>query len=91
MSTKLGAIHLQNPVPEFLREITPVGFTKAVSYLPIFLAYVTAGKATLNDLPVPMAYLKFAIRLVSDFDRQGWFAPTHALMVSYLLASEDEA
>ena len=91
LTAELTSWFLQNPIPEFLREITPVGFTKAVSYLPIFLAYVTAGKATLNDLPVPMAYLKFAIRLVSDFDRQGWFAPTHALMVSYLLASEDEA
>ncbi|MEJ1227471.1 STY4851/ECs_5259 family protein [Pseudomonas sp. CCNWLW56] len=91
LTMELTSWVFQTPIPAFLREITPVGFTKAVSYLPIFLAYVTAGKATLNDLPVPMAYLKFAIRLVSDFDRQGWFAPTHALMVSYLLASEDGA
>jgi hypothetical protein len=66
-------------------------FTDAVTYLPIFMAFITAGKANLSDLPVTPAYLKFAIRQVSDFDRQGWFIPAHALMVSYLLASQDEA
>ncbi|MFA1602664.1 STY4851/ECs_5259 family protein [Alcaligenes faecalis] len=65
-------------------------FTDAVTYLPIFMAYVTAGKASLTDLPVTPTYLKFAIRQISDFDRHGWFMPAHALMVSYLLASEDE-
>lgn len=66
-------------------------FTDAVTYLPIFMAFVTAGRANITDLPATPAYLKFAIRLVSDFDRQGWFIPAHALIVSYLLASENEA
>ncbi|MGA6403360.1 hypothetical protein [Pseudomonas aeruginosa] len=74
-----------------MKALSLVEFTDAVAYLPIFMAFVTAGKARITDLPATPAYLKFAIRLVSDFDRQGWFVPVHALMVSYLLASQDEA
>ena len=78
-------------LPPLVKALSLVEFTDAVAYLPIFMASVTAGKAKITDLPVTPAYLKFAIRLVSDFDRQGWFIPVHALMVSYLLASQDEA
>ena len=74
-----------------VKALSLVEFTDAVAYLPIFMAFVTAGKARITDLAATPAYLKFAIRLVSDFDRQGWFIPVHALMVSYLLASQDEA
>lgn len=78
-------------LPPLVKALSLVEFTDAVAYLPIFMAFVTAGKARITDLPSTPAYLKFAIRLVSDFDRQGWFVPVHALMVSYLLASQDEA
>jgi len=78
-------------LPPLVKAFSLVEFTDAVAYLPIFMAFVTAGKARITDLPATPAYLKFAIRLVSDFDRQGWFVPVHALMVSYLLASQDEA
>lgn len=81
----------QQQLPHQLKKLSLVQFTDAVTYLPIFMAFVTAGRANITDLPVTLAYLKFAIRLVSDFDRQGWFIPVHALIVSYLLASEDEA
>lgn len=78
-------------LPPLVKALSLMEFTDAVAYLPIFMASVTAGKAKITDLPAPPAHLKFAIRLVSDFDRQGWFIPVHALMVSYLLASQDEA
>lgn len=78
-------------LPPLVKTLSLVEFTHAVAYLPIFMAFVTAGKARITDLTATPAYLKFAIRLVSDFDRQGWFVPVHALMVSYLLASQDEA
>ncbi|WP_017940171.1 STY4851/ECs_5259 family protein [Zestomonas thermotolerans] len=78
-------------LPPLVKALSLVEFTDAVAYLPIFMAFVTAGRARITDLPATPAYLKFAIRLVSDFDRQGWFVPVHALMVSYLLASQDEA
>ncbi|WP_270793583.1 MULTISPECIES: STY4851/ECs_5259 family protein [unclassified Aeromonas] len=81
----------QQQLPPQLKKLSLVQFTDAVTYLPIFMAFVTAGRANITDLPATPAYLKFAIRLVSDFDRQGWFIPAHALIVSYLLASENEA
>jgi hypothetical protein len=54
------------------------------------MAYVTAGKVTLDDLPVDQVLLKFVIKMISDFDRNGWYTPVHALLVSYLLASTTE-
>lgn len=77
-------------LPPLVKALSLVDFTDAVTYLPIFMAYVSAGRAKLSDLPVALPYLKFAIRMVSDFDRQGWYTCVHAMMVSYLLASDDE-
>ncbi|SDK62587.1 STY4851/ECs_5259 family protein [Microbulbifer yueqingensis] len=59
--------------------------TNAVAYLPVFLGYVTAGKAKPEDLGVNSDFLKFAIRVVADFDRQGWFVPAHAVVTNYLM------
>lgn len=81
----------RQPLPPLVKALSLAEFTDAVTYLPIFMAFVTAGQAKITDLPATPAYLKFAIRLVADFDRQGWFIPVHALMVSYLLASQNEA
>ncbi|MDD0973189.1 STY4851/ECs_5259 family protein [Pseudomonas fontis] len=78
-------------LPPLVKALSLAEFTDAVAYLPIFMAFVTAGRAKITDLPATPAYLKFAIRLVADFDRQGWFIPVHALVVSYLLASQNEA
>lgn len=78
-------------LPEQVKALSLVDFTDVVTYLPIFMAFVTAGKAKITDLPATPSYLKFVIRLVSDFDRQGWFIPAHALMISYLLTSQNEA
>lgn len=81
----------RQPLPPLVQALSLTEFTDAVAYLPIFMAFVTAGQARITDLPASPAYLKFAIRLVADFDRQGWFVPVHALVVSYLLASQNEA
>ncbi|WP_417420730.1 STY4851/ECs_5259 family protein [Halomonas sp.] len=81
----------EQELPPLVKTLSLTEFTDAVTYLPVFMAFVTAGRARITDLPSTPAYLKFAIRLISDFDRQGWFVPAHALMVSYLLASQDEA
>jgi len=78
-------------LPRLVTALSLIEFSDAVTYLPIFMAYVTAGKATLSVLPGDVAYLKFAIRMLSDFDRQGWYTCVHAMMVSYLLASSDDA
>ena len=78
-------------LPRLVKALSLSEFSDAVTYLPIFMAHVTAGKTTLSALPGEDAYLKFAIRMVSDFDRQGWYTCVHATLVSYLLASSDVA
>jgi hypothetical protein len=78
-------------LPRLVKALSLSEFSDAVTYLPIFMAHVTAGKTTLSALPGEVAYLKFAIRMVSDFDRQGWYTCVHAMLVSYLLASPDVA
>ncbi len=78
-------------LPRLVTALSLIEFSDAVTYLPIFMAYVTAGKTTLSVLPGDMAYLKFSIRMLSDFDRQAWYTCVHAMMVSYLLASSDDA
>ena len=75
-------------LPEKIKQLSLIEYTDAVTYLPIFMAFVTAGKAQFRELQVNSAYLKFAIKMVSDFDRGTWYACVHAMMVSYLLASD---
>lgn len=87
LSSELTSWMQKQALPPQVKALSLVDFTDAVTYLPIFMAFVTAGRANITDLPATHAYLKFAIRVVADFDRQGWFMPVHALMVSYLLAS----
>lgn len=77
----------QQPLPLRVKTMSLAEFTDAVTYLPIFMAFVTANKASVNDLGIPTAYFKFAARWLADFDRQGWFNPVHAFTVSYLLAA----
>ena len=74
-------------LPLRVKAMSLAEFTDAVTYLPIFMAYVTAGKASVKDLGIPIANFKFAARWLADFDRHGWFNPVHALTVSYLLAT----
>lgn len=81
----------KQPLPSRIVSLSQAEFSDAVTYLPIFMAYVTAGKSCLSELPVNQAFLKFAIKMISDFDRNGWYTPVHAMMISYLLASDNEA
>ena len=64
----------------------------SVVYLPVFMAYVTSGKANINDLQMnsTLAELRFFIRKISDFDRAAWYRPAHALLTSYLLNKNDK-
>jgi hypothetical protein len=83
-------VHKQS-LPNSIKKLSSADFTDAVTYLPIFIAYVTAGKARLEELPVDQVLLKFVIKMLSDFDRNGWYTSVHTLLVSYLLASTVEA
>lgn len=69
-----------------IQSLSLIHETDAVTYLPIFMAHVSAGQAQLADLGLDLPLVKFAIRLLADFDRQHWYLPVHSLTVSYLLA-----
>lgn len=77
----------RQPLPKQVTNLSMVEFTDAVTFLPIFMAYVTAGIAHIEELKERRSYVKFAIKMVSDFDRSSWYTPVHGMMVSYLLAS----
>jgi len=91
LGAELSAWVDKQSLPHAIKGLSQVQFTDAVTYLPIFIAYVTAGKATLNELSVDQVLLKFVVKMISDFDRSGWYTSVHALLVSYLLASTTEA
>jgi hypothetical protein len=74
-------------LPSAVLTLSTTEFTDAVTIMPIFMAYVTAGLATIDELKGNRSKVKFAIKMVSDFDRRSWYAPAHGLMVSYLLAT----
>lgn len=78
-------------LPRPVANLSAIDFSDAVTLLPIFMAFVTAGLTTVDALAAhrPRAYVKFAIKMVADFDRDGWYTPVHSLMVSYLLAASE--
>lgn len=77
---------LQQNLPTTIRTLSLNEETDAVTYLPIFMAFVSTGRANLQDLKFPLQDLKFQISLTTDFDRIAWYSPVHAMMVSHLLA-----
>lgn len=91
LGTLLAAWVDAQQLPRQVQAMSLVDYTDAVTYLPIFMAYVTAGRVAVSDLGIPVAYFKFAARWLADFDRPGWFNPVHAFTVSYLLASETQS
>ncbi len=75
-------------LPECIEALSTMHETNAVTYLPVYMAFVSSGKCVITDLGVELPLLKFAIRMLSDFDRQSWYLPMHSMMVSYLLAKK---
>lgn len=73
---------LQQPLPDLLKNLPGHSFMNSVTFLPMFLGSVSAGKSPLELPGVPTRLLKHAVRHVANFDRQ-WFAPAHALMTSH--------
>lgn len=73
-------------LPDAIKSLSLIEETNAVAYLPIYMAHITAGMATFTELEASAPLQKFSIRLISDFEQQGWYRPVHSMMVSYLLA-----
>lgn len=82
-------IHQQS-FPAEITTLPDVGFSRAVAYLPVFMAAVTAGKTNFSDLTESLPELKFAVRVLSDFDRDAWYEPTYSLVLSNLLLETEE-
>lgn len=71
-------------LPQEIKGLASMSYTSAVTFLPIFLAYVTTDRAKLELPGVALPCLKHAVRHVASFDRAQWFAPVHGLMTCHL-------
>jgi len=75
-------------LPESIRRLSDVRYANSITYLPVFMAHVTAGKVSLDELSKNTPEMKFGIRLLSDFDREAWYEPVYSAVLSNLLAEE---
>jgi hypothetical protein len=80
----------QQDFPAEIKTLPDVGFARAVAFLPVFMAAVTAGKADFKELTESLPELRFAVRVLSDFDRDAWYEPTYSLVLSNLLLESEE-
>ncbi len=71
-------------LPAAITHLSQMHYTSAVTYLPIYMAHITAGRTPLNKAYVDSAFFKFAVRKLADFDRN-WYEPVHAMLVTHLL------
>jgi hypothetical protein len=78
----------QKVLPETMAQLANVDYARAVTYLPVFMAFVTAGKAKISDLNGPPILVKFALRKLAEFDWPGWYLPVHELVLAYLVAHD---
>lgn len=85
LDIELGDWIQDQSFPAEIKTLPDVHFSKAVTYMPVFLAAVTAGEADFNSLGAQLAKLRFAVRVLSDFDREGWYEPIYSLVLSNLL------
>lgn len=76
----------QRNLPDVVTNLSSVHFSSAVTYLPIFMAHVTAGKATIEELPYSKEYVKFVIKMIADFDRFTWYRAVHAAVLSFIVS-----
>lgn len=63
--------------------------TRAVIFMPIFAAFLTAGSVRFSTLPAEDIERRFAFRVLSDFDRNTWYEPVYSACLSNLLHSRE--
>ncbi|THK40640.1 hypothetical protein E8Q33_12295 [Methylophaga sp. SB9B] len=73
---------------QFQNEIN-MDYERSVVFFPIFMAYLTSGRSTIEDLRYGKAETRFALRVLSDFDREAWYEPVYALVLSNLIKKEN--
>ncbi|PSL13082.1 hypothetical protein CLV44_11479 [Marinobacterium halophilum] len=69
----------------WMRGLEMPGYMRSVFYMPVFAACLTAGVASLSELEAEEAALRFGFRVLSDFDRDGWYGPVYSATLSGLL------
>lgn len=61
-------------------------FVKAVSIAPLYLASLTLGQTTELELGEDKDFIRYALRILKDFDRNDWYAPIYkTVLVQYAL------
>jgi hypothetical protein len=69
----------------WMKDLQMPGYMRSVVYMPIFAACLTAGLTSLYELETDDAALRFGFRVLSDFDRYGWYEPVYSATLSGLL------
>lgn len=69
----------------WMQDLQMPGYMRSVVYMPIFAACLTAGYTSLSELETEDAALRFGFRVLSDFDRDGWYEPVYSATLSGLL------
>lgn len=85
LSEPLGNWIRQQEGYAWLKELPMPGYMHSVCFMPVFAAFLTAGVADLNELSADDAVLRFSFRMLSDFDRNGWYEPVYSATLSGLL------
>lgn len=70
-------------LPDVIKRLTHRDYTDSVTYLPIFMAYLTMGLNNLSQLNQSQALVKYFIKEHAEFDKR-WYQDVHALMVAHL-------
>jgi hypothetical protein len=84
-ANELEAWLAQSKLPVEAKQMADVTFSRSVAYMPIFMAYLTAGVARLEDLADETSETRFAIKVLADFDREGWYEPVYSTTLTNLL------
>jgi hypothetical protein len=85
LSEPLGNWIRQQEDYAWLTELPMPGYMHSVCFMPVFAAFLTAGVADLYELSADDAALRFSFRVLSDFDRNGWYEPVYSATLSGLL------
>lgn len=64
---------LDLPMPAYMR---------SVCIIPVFSAFLSAELTGFRDLPADDAAVRLGIRVLSDFDRDGWYEPVYSAVLS---------
>lgn len=72
----------------WMQDLQMPTFMRPVCYMPVFAASVTAGTANFSDLSTDDAVVRFGFRVLSDFDRDGWYEPAYTATLAALLQAK---